>query len=318
MADEKKIKINHKSKIGGQALIEGVMMKGSYKAAMACRLPNGEIDLEVWDEKNGKNAPWYRKVPFIRGIFNFILSMIDGYKCLMKSAEKQVDENNPEEEMSKFEKWLDDKFGEKIMTAFMIIAVMFSVAIGLFLFMYLPTKTVGFIKPLHNYNMLKTLLEGIIKIIIFVLYLGLTSLMKDIKRTYQYHGAEHKTIACHESGEELNVDNVKKQSRFHPRCGTSFIFLVLIVGILVFSFLSWGSTLVRVGMKLVLMPLIVGISYEIIRLAGRHDNIITRIISAPGLQLQRLTTKEPDDKQIEIAIAAIEPCIPENLEDDQW
>ena len=133
MADEKKIKINHKSKIGGQALIEGVMMKGSYKAAMACRLPNGEIDLEVWDEKNGKNAPWYRKVPFIRGIFNFILSMIDGYKCLMKSAEKQVDENNPEEEMSKFEKWLDDKFGEKIMTAFMIIAVMFSVAIGLFL-----------------------------------------------------------------------------------------------------------------------------------------------------------------------------------------
>lgn len=318
MADEKKTKKDHKSKIGGQALIEGVMMKGSYKSAMACRLPNGEIDLEVWDENNGKNAPFYRKVPFVRGIFNFILSMVDGYKCLMKSAEKQMDEDNPEEEMSKFEKWLDDKFGEKIMTAFMVIALIFSVGVGLFLFMYLPAKVVGFIKPIHDYNILKTLFEGIIKIIIFVLYLGLTSLMKDIKRTYQYHGAEHKTIACHEAGEELNVENVKKHTRFHPRCGTSFIFLVLIVGIFVFSFLSWGSALARVGMKLLLMPLIVGISYEIIRFAGRHNNIITRIISAPGLQLQRLTTKEPDDFQMEVAIAAIKPCIPEDLEDDQW
>lgn len=318
MADEKKTKKDHKSKIGGQALIEGVMMKGSYKSAMACRLPNGEIDLEVWDENNGKNAPFYRKVPFVRGIFNFILSMVDGYKCLMKSAEKQMDEDNPEEEMSKFEKWLNDKFGEKIMTAFMVIALIFSVGVGLFLFMYLPAKVVGFIKPIHDYNILKTLFEGIIKIIIFVLYLGLTSLMKDIKRTYQYHGAEHKTIACHEAGEELNVENVKKHTRFHPRCGTSFIFLVLIVGIFVFSFLSWGSALARVGMKLLLMPLIVGISYEIIRFAGRHNNIITRIISAPGLQLQRLTTKEPDDFQMEVAIAAIKPCIPEDLEDDQW
>lgn len=318
MADEKRTKKDHKSKIGGQALIEGVMMKGSYKSAMACRLPNGEIDLEVWDENNGKNAPFYRKVPFVRGIFNFILSMVDGYKCLMKSAEKQMDEDNPEEEMSKFEKWLDDKFGEKIMTVFMVIALIFSVGVGLFLFMYLPAKVVGFIKPIHDYNILKTLFEGIIKIIIFVVYLGLTSLMKDIKRTYQYHGAEHKTIACHEAGEELNVENVKKHTRFHPRCGTSFIFLVLIVGIFVFSFLSWGSALARVGMKLLLMPLIVGISYEIIRFAGRHNNIITRIISAPGLQLQRLTTKEPDDFQMEVAIAAIKPCIPEDLEDDQW
>ena len=318
MADEKKTKKDHKSKIGGQALIEGVMMKGSYKSAMACRLPNGEIDLEVWDENNGKNAPFYRKVPFVRGIFNFILSMVDGYKCLMKSAEKQMDEDNPEEEMSKFEKWLNDKFGEKIMTVFMVIALIFSVGVGLFLFMYLPAKVVGFIKPIHDYNILKTLFEGIIKIIIFVVYLGLTSLMKDIKRTYQYHGAEHKTIACHEAGEELNVENVKKHTRFHPRCGTSFIFLVLIVGIFVFSFLSWGSALARVGMKLLLMPLIVGISYEIIRFAGRHNNIITRIISAPGLQLQRLTTKEPDDFQMEVAIAAIKPCIPEVLEDDQW
>ncbi|NLK69857.1 MAG: DUF1385 domain-containing protein [Clostridiales bacterium] len=318
MADEKRKKKNHKSKIGGQALIEGVMMKGSYKSAMACRLPNGEIDLEVWDEKNGKNAPWYRKIPFVRGIFNFIISLVDGYRCLMKSAEKQMDEDNPQEEMTKFEKWLDDKFGEKIMSVFMVLAVIVSVAVAMFLFMYLPTKTVGLIKPIKDYSILKTFLEGIIKIIIFVLYLGFTSLMKDIKRTYEYHGAEHKTIACHEAGEELNVENVRKQSRFHPRCGTSFIFLVLIVGIFVFSFLSWGSTLVRVGMKLVLMPLIVGISYEIIRLAGRYDNVITRIISAPGLQLQKLTTREPDDKQIEVAIAAIKPCIPEDLEDDLW
>lgn len=318
MADEKRKKKNHKSKIGGQALIEGVMMKGSYKSAMACRLPNGEIDLEVWDEKNGKNAPWYRKIPFVRGIFNFIISLVDGYRCLMKSAEKQMDEDNPQEEMTKFEKWLDDKFGEKIMSVFMVLAVIVSVTVAMFLFIYLPTKTVGLIKPIKDYSILKTFLEGIIKIIIFVLYLGFTSLMKDIKRTYEYHGAEHKTIACHEAGEELNVENVREQSRFHPRCGTSFIFLVLIVGIFVFSFLSWGSTLVRVGMKLVLMPLIVGISYEIIRLAGRYDNVITRIISAPGLQLQKLTTREPDDKQIEVAIAAIKPCIPEDLEDDLW
>ena len=255
---------------------------------------------------------------FVRGIFNFIISLVDGYRCLMKSAEKQMDEDNPQEEMTKFEKWLDDKFGEKIMSVFMVLAVIVSVAVAMFLFMYLPTKTVGLIKPIKDYSILKTFLEGIIKIIIFVLYLGFTSLMKDIKRTYEYHGAEHKTIACHEAGEELNVENVRKQSRFHPRCGTSFIFLVLIVGIFVFSFLSWGSTLVRVGMKLVLMPLIVGISYEIIRLAGRYDNVITRIISAPGLQLQKLTTREPDDKQIEVAIAAIKPCIPEDLEDDLW
>lgn len=319
MAEEKIKKPQHKSKIGGQALIEGVMMVGIYQSAMACRLPNGKIDVDVWEKKNGKNAPFYRRIPFIRGVFNFIFSLVTGYKCLMKSAEKQIeDEEDEQEQMSKFEKWLDDKFGEKIMTIVMILAVILSLAVGLFLFMYVPSKTASLIAPIQNSNVLKTLFEGIIKITVFIAYLALTSLMKDIKRTYEYHGAEHKTIACYEAGEELTVENVKKHTRFHPRCGTSFILFVLIISILVFCFLSWGSILMRVLMKLLFLPLIVGISYEVIRLAGRHDNAVTRFISAPGLQLQRLTTREPDSSQIEVAIAAMKPCIPDDREEDKW
>lgn len=312
--DEKQ---KHKSRIGGQALIEGVMMKGIYTSAMACRLPDGTIDVETWEEKNGKNAPWYRKTPFIRGIFNFVSSLIDGYRCLMKSADKQMTEDS-EEELSKLDKWINEHFGEKIMSIVSVISVIFSLVICIFLFKFLPMWISGFLKKFISSAIILTIIEGIIKIGIFVGYLAVTALMKDIKRTYEYHGAEHKTIACYEAGEELTVENVKKYTRFHPRCGTSFIFISLFISIFVFCFITWSNMWARMALQIVLLPVIIGISYELIRIAGRYDNIFTKIISAPGLRLQRLTTREPDGSEIEVAIAAIKPCIPENREEDQW
>ncbi|MDD6825857.1 MAG: DUF1385 domain-containing protein [Oscillospiraceae bacterium] len=312
----------HKSKIGGQALIEGIMMKGVFKSAMACRLPDGTIDIETWDENNGKNAPWYKKVPFIRGSFNFVSSLISGYKCLMKSAEKQLTDDDEEEEMSKFEQWLTDKLGDNIMGIISALAMVIGIVLSLFLFKFIPAFLT---KPIENQTILRTAIEGILKIAIFIVYLALTGKSKDIKRTYEYHGAEHKTIACFEAHEELTVENIKKHSRFHPRCGTSFIFITLFTSIFVFcfipSFSSYGKAtriFMRLAIQLLLLPFIIGIAYELIRLAGRKNNLFTRIISAPGLKIQHLTTREPDDAQIEVAIAAIKPCIPENLEDDNW
>lgn len=306
-----------KSSIGGQALLEGVMMRGPEKEAMAVRLPDGTIDLEVWDLPKAK---WYKKVPFVRGPVNFIGSMLDGYKCLTKSADKAM-QGIEEEEPSKFEKWLTEKLGDKLMTIVMVIASVLGVALALTLFMFVPslvTKGIGLLLPLGDFA--KTCIEGLIKIGVFIAYIALTSLMKDIKRTYEYHGAEHKTIACYEAGDELTVENVKKHLRFHPRCGTSFIFIVLFISIIVFSVfrVPWEVLWLRVLIKVAVLPVIVAIAYEIIKLAGRHDNIITRIVSAPGLWIQRLTTREPDDGQIECAIAAFKPCVPEDLEKDQW
>lgn len=316
MSNSKSNECKFKSKIGGQALIEGIMMRGIDKASMSCRLPNGEIETEVWDIKNGKNAPWYRKAPFIRGIFNLVTSLADGYKCLNKSADKQI--NVDDEEPSKFEKWLTDKFGDKLMQVLMVFATILGIALAIGLFAFLPTFIV---KPFDKYipsNVLKTLIEGIIKIVIFILYLYLTSKIKDIGITYQYHGAEHKSIACYEACEELTVENIKNQTRFHPRCGTSFLIIVLIVSIIVFSVVTWQSRLIRIALKILLMPVVIGIAYEIIRLAGRYDNPVTRIVSAPGLALQRLTTREPSDEQIEVAIVALKAVIPEDKEEDKW
>lgn len=297
----------HKSKIGGQALIEGIMMNGVHKGAMACRLPNGTIDLEVWDKD--PDEPWYRKALFIRGIFNFISNMALGYRCLMKSAEKQMDdEETPEEE----------KISDKAMNVVMTISMIVGLALAVGLFVFLPKWLVNLSGTLTENRIIRSFSEGVIKIIIFIAYLGCTALMKDLRRTYEYHGAEHKTIACFEAGLELNVENVKKQKRFHPRCGTSFLFITLIISILVMCIIPFTVVWQRMLSSIILIPVMVGISYEIIKLTGRFDNPFTRIISAPGLYIQRLTTKEPDDSQIEIAIAAIKPCIPENLEDDRW
>lgn len=321
MSGKSQPKEKFKTKIGGQAVIEGVMMRGIDKAAMACRLPDGTIDLEEWEIKGGKNPPWYRKTPFVRGIFSFLTSLIDGYKCLTRSANKQMTDDD-EEEMTGFEKWLDEKLGDKLTPIISGISMVLGVALALLLFMYIPSLISKFIDKhiisLSSFG--KNVIEGLLKIAVFIGYTALTALMKDIRRTYEYHGAEHKTIACYEHEEELTVENVKKFTRFHPRCGTSFIFLVLFISIFVNTIfrVSWANIMLRVLIKVALLPVVTGIAYELIRLAGRYDNIFTRIISAPGLWIQRITTSEPDASQIECAIAALKACIPENKEDDKW
>ena len=297
-----------KSKIGGQALIAGIMMLGPDKGAMACRLPDGTIDLETWDERNGKNAPWYKKCPLVRGCVSFVLSMVKGYKYMMKSAEKQMTEEEKAEEED----------SSALYTIIMTVGMVLGIALAVGLFVFLPKFVVGLIKPLTSSRIIRSLAEGVLKIIIFVAYMALTSLMKDIRRQFEYHGAEHKTIACHEARLPLTVENVRKQTRFHKRCGTSFIFITLIISIFVMCFVPFTVTWQRVIASLILLPLIVGISYECIRLAGNNDNAFTRLLSAPGLAMQRITTREPDDSMIEIAIAALTPCIPADKEDDKW
>ena len=296
-----------KSKIGGQALIEGIMMLGPNKGAMACRLPDGSIDLETWDENNGKNAPWYKKTPLVRGCVNFVESMIRGYKYMMKSAEKQLTEEEKAEEEN-----------SGIFDIIMYIGMFIGIIMAVGLFTFLPKWIVGLFSGIAEKRIIRSVLEGIVKIAVFVGYMALVSLMKDIRRQYEYHGAEHKTIACHEAELPLTVDNVRKQSRFHKRCGTSFIFIVLIISILVMCLVPFTVTWQRVVASLVLLPFIVGISYECIRLAGNHDNLFTRILSAPGLAMQRITTREPDDSMIEIAITALKECIPEDKSEDKW
>ncbi len=317
----------HKSKIGGQALIEGVMMNGIHKGAMACRLPNGTIDVEVWDKKG--TVAWYRKAPLIRGVFNFVISLKEGYRCLMKSAEKQMveedeenkdsaeNEGNAEKEQKKDEE-KSESLSEKAMSAIMGIVMVLSLVVAVGLFVFLPKWIVNFFDFLTVNRFVRSFSEGIIKILIFIGYLAFTTFMKDVRRTYEYHGAEHKTIACFEAGLELTVDNVKKQVRFHPRCGTSFIFITLFISILVMCLVPFDIVWQRMLSGIVLLPIMVGISYELIRIAGRYDNPFTRILSAPGLWIQRITTKEPDASEIECAIEAIKPCIPENIEEDIW
>lgn len=315
---EQKQQEQHRSKIGGQALIEGIMMKGVHTGAMACRLPDGTIDLETWEILRKK--AWYKKTPFVRGVYSFIASMKDGYRCLMKSAEKQMTEEEleAEETPSKFEAWLEEKFGEKMFNAIMTVGMVLGIVMAVGLFFFLPKWIVGLIKPLTANRIIQSFAEGIVKIAVFIAYMALTGLMKDIRRTYEYHGAEHKTIACHEAGLPLTVENVRKQIRLHPRCGTSFIFLVLFINILVMCLVPFTIPWQRFICSICLLPLTMGISFESIQFAGRSNGIIAKILSFPGLQIQRITTREPDDKQIEVAIAAMKPCIPENREEDKW
>lgn len=295
-----------KSKIGGQALIEGIMMLGPDKGAMACRMPDGSIDLETWQENNGKNAPWYKKTPLVRGCVNFVVSLIKGYKYMMKSAEKQFTEEEKEES------------GSVMYQISMYVGIVLGLVLAVGLFVFLPKFLVGLMPTVKSLSILRSIVEGLVKIAIFVLYMYLISLTKDIRRQYMYHGAEHKTIACHEAELPLTVENVRKQTRFHKRCGTSFIFIVLFVSIFVMCFVPFTVTWQRVVASLALLPLIVGISYECIRLAGNNDNLFTRILSTPGLAMQRITTREPDDSMIEVAIAALRECIPADKADDKW
>lgn len=391
MAKEKSKEII-KTRVGGQALIEGVMMLGPKKGAMAVRKPDKTIYLEEWDRKEKK---WYNKAPFIRGCINFVSQLLDGYKYINKSGDisgmfddeeeekdkkknkkqeitevaEEAAEETPavaeeateeisetsEEDFDKAEEISEvaeekaeepaktdaaeknekeEKDNSVLNSVLMIISSILGVGLALALFIILPTIIASGIQAIvpADISPFRSLIEGVIKIVLFIVYLWLTSLMDTMKRLYQYHGAEHKTIFCYEHGEELTVENVRKYKRFHPRCGTSFIFLTLAISILVYTILPVNSEmfvanfgvsqgigdLLRICCKIIFLPVIVGISYELITIAGRYDNILTRIISAPGLGIQRLTTKEPADEMIEIAIAAVKPVLPENPEDAKW
>ena len=298
-----------KTSIGGQAVIEGVMMRGPKLTALSVRMSDQSISTETWDTPNSNK--WYKKTPFIRGVFNFVESLTDGYKSLMKAAEK-AGLDDEEEEPSKFEQKLRQLLGDKFMPFLQGCILLFSLAMALFFFAFLPTTLVGFFKDYINHPLALSALEGLTKIAILILYLALISNMSDIKRVFMYHGAEHKTIFCYEHGEELTVENVRKYTRFHPRCGTSFLVIVLLLSILVSSMVSWDNLWMRVGLKVLCLPIIMSLSYECIKFAGRHDNLFTRILSAPGLWTQRLTTREPDDSMIEVAIASMKKVIPEN------
>ncbi len=372
-----------KTSIGGQALLEGIMMRGPKRTAMAVRDQNGEIVIEDWRNET-KERSKITKLPFFRGVFNLIDSLSLGYKCLMRSAEisgleeaeaelarekeekkrqkaakkaakkgisveetltetEPVEasattaetENNDNDEPKSEEKKDKDKGQSSFTNGIMAISMILGVGLAVLLFIYLPTFFSTLILGKNaavEHPILLTVISGGFKVIILVAYMSLVLLMKDIKRTFMYHGAEHKSIFCYEQGLELTVENVRKQRRFHPRCGTSFLFLMIIVSVVVMipigmllravlpeAVLASKAlfTLIRTGIAVVLLPLMAGIGYELIRLAGRHDNLLTRIISAPGLWMQRITTKEPDDSMIECAIAALKAVIPDD-ESDRW
>ncbi len=301
----------HKTSIGGQALIEGVMMRGPRVTAMAVRNPEGEIVLEKMPTPEN-TRPKFFKLPFVRGIFNMIDSLKYGYKCLMRSAEIA----GLEEEEKK-----DEKKNKVIMSLLMVCSVVFAVILSVGLFIYLPSLLFRLLAdafPAIDNRIARGIFEGGLRIIIFVGYMCAMLLMKDMRRTFMYHGAEHKTIFCYEAGLPLTVENVKTMRRFHPRCGTSFMILVLLVGIIISMFITAENPLVRTGIKILTLPIVAGVGYELIKFAGRHDNALTRIISAPGVWLQHITTIEPDDGQIECAIMALSETLTGNPEDDKW
>ncbi len=307
--------VQHKTSIGGQAVMEGVMMRGPEKMAISVRKPDGEIVTKVEDVKIKKKSIWL-KIPVVRGCINFFGSMVTGVKALMYSAE--FVDLEEEGEPSKFDKWLEKVFGDKLKDAVVYFSVILSMFMSVGLFILLPTWIVSLLDFVTESVVIKNLSEGVVRIVIFLTYLYLSSLLPDIKRVFQYHGAEHKSIACYEAGEELTVENARKNIRLHPRCGTSFLLIVMVISIICFSFMGWQNIWIRTVTRLALMPVIAGISYEVIKLAGRYDNFLTRILSFPGLCLQKLTTNEPDDSQLEVALEAIKAVIPESKEDDKW
>ena len=313
--DEKAI---HYTRIGGQAVIEGVMMKGPTKIATAVRKSNGEIVVDKKDLNPATSKNKFLKLPILRGVIAFISSMVTGIKCLMYSAD-QVDFDDDEGyEESKFEKWLDDKFGDKISDIVIYFSVFVSLIFSIGLFMILPNLIAGIFKIILSSRIILNLIEGVIRIGIFLLYIVLVSQMKDIRRVFEYHGAEHKTIATYESGEELTVENARKFSRLHPRCGTSFLLIVMVISIIFFSVLSWESVWQRLLYRLLLLPVVAGLSYEVITFTGKSKNKCIKWLTKPGLWLQKLTTREPDDEQIEVAIEAIKNVLTGNKEDDKW
>ncbi len=321
-----------KTMIGGQALIEGIMMMGPEKCATVVRTKDG-IQSKVEPHKPAKKFS-VKKIPFVRGVFNFCASMKTGVSALMYSADLFAgDDGEAEQSQSKFDAWLEKKLSsEKAQNALITIAVVLGIALSVGLFIVVPSLIGSFINRwITDNELVRNLLEGAVRIAIFLAYMFLVSRMKDMKRVFSYHGAEHKTIRCYEAKLPLTVENVRAQTRLHPRCGTSFLFVVIIVSILVFSVASVLlrpitpefdsavlNALLRVALKLLLLPLVVGISYEFNRLVGRYDNWLTHALSAPGMWLQYLTTNEPDDSMIEVGIEALTLVLPEQEGSDRW
>ena len=327
----KDTKEQFKTSIGGQALIEGILMRGPEKDAVVIRGAEG-LTLEVTPRKLSPKGS-LKNLPFIRGVFNFFDAQVVGVKALMRSADLAPEE--AQEEPSKFDLWLEKKLGgEKFQKALVGLAVAMGLGLSILLFFLLPMTIASFFDRWIQSNLGLNLLEGLIRMVIFLCYMVLISRMKEMKRVFSYHGAEHKTIRCYECGLPLTVENVRAQTRFHPRCGTSFLLVVMVISILIFSVASSlllslapglaamrGSFLYRLLMilfKLLLLPLVVSITYELNRWAGRHDNGFTRVLTAPGMYLQHFTTNEPDDSMIEVGIAAVQAVLPEKEGEDRW
>lgn len=303
--------------IGGQAVIEGVMMRGKKLYALAVRTPKKEIVVEKTPIKPAAEKCKILGWPIIRGVVAFVDSLVMGMKVTTKSATLAGLDDIEYDQESKFEKWLENKFGDKLADYLIYFSVAVSIILCIGIFMVLPTFLGGAVTNLlHGDATLRSVIEGVIKIIIFVGYMFLVSQMKDIKRVFMYHGAEHKTINCFESGEELTVENVRHNSRFHKRCGTSFLVIVMLVSIILFFFIRTDVLWLRVLSRIILVPAIAGISYEFIRYAGKHDNLLVNIISAPGIAMQIITTSEPDDSMIEVAIASLNAVLEEEPEEN--
>ena len=320
-----------KTMIGGQALIEGIMMRGPQKDAIVIRTKDG-LQLEVNDRKLPPDGS-FKKWPFFRGMFTFFDSQVTGVKALMRSADLAPEEYN--EEPSKFDKWLEQKLGnEKFQQAIIWIAVFLGLGMSIGLFFLLPMLVSSFFDRWIPNMLVLNLFEGIVRMAIFMTYMILVARMEEMRRVFSYHGAEHKTIRCYEAGLPLTVENVRKMTRLHPRCGTSFLLVVMVISIIVFSIASSGLLalipalaaiqgtflyrLLMIVFKLLLLPVVVGITYEINRWAGKHDNTFTRILTAPGMWMQNFTTNEPDDSMLEVAIRAVEAVLPEEEGADRW
>ena len=305
-----------RTSIGGQALIEGILMRGPKKQAIVCRTADGLVE-KVEDVSLIRDKYPILRWPLLRGCVTFIESMVKGMQALTYSASLVPLED--QEEPDKMDQWIEAHFSaEKAQKIIIGVAVVLGIALSIFLFVFLPALIVGWIKPLTQSYAVRNLAEGLTKVAVLLGYMAAVSHMSDVKRLFSYHGAEHKTIFCYEHGKPLTVENVRPESRFHPRCGTSFLLVVVLVSILVNSVVRVSNTFARVGCHLLLLPVVVGISYEINRWCGAHDNWLSAILSAPGKWLQRITTNEPDDSMIECAIRAMELVIPEEKGSDLW
>lgn len=302
-----------KTSIGGQAVIEGVMMRGPQKTAIAVRKPDGEIEIDIQEIAPLTKKNKLLSLPVIRGAVSLVDSLMVGMKSLTYSASFFEEE----EEDSKFDKFLKKVLGDKVEKVVMGFAVMLSFVIAIGLFFILPTYSATLIKRFTSNTILINLMEGAIRLVIFLAYVYLISLMKDIQRVFEYHGAEHKSIYCYEEGIELTPENAQRYITLHPRCGTNFLLIVMIISIVLFSFFGWPNLTVRIISRVVLLPLVAGLSYELIKWLGRSESFLAKTLSYPGMMLQKLTTRQPDLQQLEVAIAALKAVIPEG-EDDKW